>query len=78
MVLLAIFDAKCQFLLVDFETSGRISDGGVLQNTSLFEKLVNENFPQPDDVSDKFKDVPHVFVADDAFPLTTDILKPFR
>lgn len=43
-------------------------------------KLVNENLhiPQPDDVSDNFKNVPYVFVADDAFPLRTNILKPFR
>lgn len=80
MVLLAIVDAKYRFLLVDFGTNGRISDGGVLQNTSFFEKLVNEDLhiPQPDDVTDDFKNVPYVFVADDAFPLRTNILKPFR
>lgn len=80
MVLLAIVDANYRFLLVDFGTNGRISDGGVLQNTSFYEKLVNENLhiPQPDDVSENFKNMPYVFVADDAFPLTTNILKPFR
>lgn len=80
MVLLAIVDAKYRFLLVDFGTNGRISDGGVLQNTCFFEKLVKENLhiPQPDDVNENFKNVPYVFVADDAFPLRTDILKPFR
>lgn len=60
MVLLAIVDAKYQFLLADFRTNGRIFDGGVLQNTSFFEKLVNENFPYPDNVSDRFKDVPRL------------------
>ncbi|CAH2013981.1 unnamed protein product [Acanthoscelides obtectus] len=80
MVLLAIVDAKYRFLLADFGTNGRISDGGVLQNTTFFEKLVNEdlNIPQPDDICDNFQNVPYVFVADDAFPLRTDILKPFR
>lgn len=80
MVLLAIVDAKYQFLLVGFGNNGQISDGGVLQNTSFFEKLVNEtlHIPQPDDVSDNFKHVPYVFVADDAFPLRTNIMKPFR
>ncbi|XP_045121644.1 uncharacterized protein LOC123510495 [Portunus trituberculatus] len=80
MVLLAIVDAKYQFLQVDFRTNGRISDCGVLQNTSFFEKLVNENLhiSQPDDVSDNLKNVPYVFFADDAFPLRTNILKPFR
>lgn len=80
MVLLAIVDANYKFLLVDFGTNGRISDGGVLQNTTFFERLVNEDLhiPPPEDVTDNFKQVPYVFVADDAFPLRTDILKPFK
>lgn len=36
MVLLAIVDAQYQFILCDFGTNGRISDGGVLQNTVFF------------------------------------------
>lgn len=36
------------------------------------------NIPQPSDVSQNFTNVPYVFVADDAFPLRRDILKPFR
>nr|CAI5826506.1 unnamed protein product [Callosobruchus analis] len=42
MVLMAIVDAKYRFLLADFGTNGRISDGGVLQNTKFFEKLQNK------------------------------------
>ncbi|CAH1967324.1 unnamed protein product [Acanthoscelides obtectus] len=80
MVLLAIVDANYRFLLVDFGTNGRVSDGGVLQNTRIYEKLVEKNLhiPPPDDVTENFKNVPYVFVTDDAFPLTTEILKPFR
>lgn len=80
MVFLAIVDANYRFLLVDFGTNGRISDGGVLQNTRFYEKLVEKklHIPQLDDVSENFQNVPYVFVADDAFPLTTEILKPFR
>lgn len=39
MVLFAIVDANYRFLLVDFGTNGRVSDGGVLQNTKFYEKL---------------------------------------
>lgn len=80
MVLLAIVDAEYRFLLVDFGTNGRISDGGVLQNTTFYEKLKNDSLhiPPPDDVCDNFTYVPYAFVADDAFPLRVDILKPFR
>lgn len=80
MLLLAIVDANYRFLLVDFGTNRRVSDGGVLQNTRFYEKLSEKNLhiPPPDDVTENFKNVPYVFVADDAFPLTTEILKPFR
>nr|CAI5841483.1 unnamed protein product [Callosobruchus analis] len=69
MVLMAIVDAKYRFLLADFGTNGRISDGGVLLNTKFFEKLQNKTLKLP---------TTYVFVADDAFPLRVDMLKPFR
>ena len=80
MVLFAIVDANYRFLLVDFGTNGRVSDGGVLQNTKFYEKLQIDDLklPKPCSVTENFKDVPYVFVADDAFPLTINIMKPFR
>lgn len=80
MVLLALVDARYRFLLADFGTNGRVSDGGVLQKTTFFLKLQNEDLkiPEPSDISENFKNVPYVIVADDAFPLRTDMLKPFR
>uniref|UniRef100_A0A8D8TCT4 DDE Tnp4 domain-containing protein n=1 Tax=Cacopsylla melanoneura TaxID=428564 RepID=A0A8D8TCT4_9HEMI len=80
MVLLAIVDANYRFLLVDFGTNGRVSDGGVLQNTRFYEKLEETSLriPEPDNVTEKFNNVPYVFVADDAFPLSNEILKPYR
>lgn len=80
MVLFAIVDANYRFLLVDFGTNGRVSDGGVLQNTKFYEKLQIDDLklPKPCSVTENFKDAPYVFVADDAFPLTMNIIKPFR
>lgn len=80
MVLLGLVNAKYEFMLVDFGTNGRISDGGVLQNTIFFEKLKNEelNIPCADNIGGSSKKFPYVFVCDDAFPLRTDMLKSFR
>jgi len=80
MVLLAIVDAQYKFILCDFGTNGRISDGGVLRNTVFFDKLEHNklNIPADEIVRNSNKSLPYVFVADDAFPLRTDMIKPFR
>nr|CAI5841486.1 unnamed protein product [Callosobruchus analis] len=80
MVLMAIVDAKYRFLLADFGTNGRISDGGVLLNTKFFEKLQNKTLklPTSETLKNSTRCLPYVFVADDAFPLRVDMLKPFR
>lgn len=80
LVLMAIVDANYQFLLCDFGTNGRISDGGVLQNTEFYEKLQNNDLkiPLAESVGNISRSLPYVFVADDAFPLRCDMIKPFR
>lgn len=80
MVLLAIADAKYRLVLFDFGTNGRVSDGGVLQNTDFFRKLQDNslNIPRETEVTNSSRKLPYVFVADDAFPLRTDMLKPYR
>lgn len=68
MILLASVDANYCFRYVDVGTNGRANDAAVFAKSSLNDAL-QENilqFPQNG-----------VFVADDAFPLTTKILKPF-
>jgi len=44
IVLLAIVNANYEFLLADVGTNGRISDGGVIRNTEVYE-LLNKNTP---------------------------------
>lgn len=43
-------------------------------------KLLEENklrLPTPDNLSDREKKVPYVFIPDDAFPLRENIMKPY-
>lgn len=56
-VLMAIVNAKYQFMYIDVGMNGRHSDGGVLQNTVFFEKLENEelNIPSSETLSNKQK-----------------------
>lgn len=80
MVLLAIADANYRFIIFDFGTNGRVSDGGVLQNTSFYRRLQNNSMfiPRETEVKSSSRTLPYVFVADDAFPLRTDMLKPYK
>lgn len=80
MVLMAIVDSNYEFLLLDFGTNGRIYDGGVLQNTKFFEMLQDNKMelPEAEVVKNSSTSLLYVFVADDAFPLRVDMIKPFR
>nr|CAI5817998.1 unnamed protein product [Callosobruchus analis] len=67
MVLLAVVDARYQFIMCDFGVNGRISDGGCFKYHILYESVKKSS-----------KILPYVFVADDAFALRIDTMKPFR
>ena len=80
IVLMAVCDADYKFLLVDIGDGGRQSDGGVFSIGNLGH-AINENLlnlPQPrlfvGNDKDKF---PFVFVGDEAFPLKTNLVKPY-
>lgn len=79
IVLFALVDADYNFLYADIGCQGRISDGGVFRNTTLFKKLEENslNLPNPDVLPGGHNRIPYVFVADEAFPLKDNILKPY-
>lgn len=76
---MALVDAHYCFLYADVGCQGRISDGGVYKNTSLYQKIVSNELPLPPDAPLRGRrlPMPYVLVADDAFPLTNRLLKPF-
>lgn len=79
IVLLAIANANYEFIYCDVGTNGRVSDGGVINNTDFYDKLVNNtlNIPMKDPRGDLALELPYVFVGDDAFAMRPDVLKPF-
>ncbi|CAH2013930.1 unnamed protein product [Acanthoscelides obtectus] len=79
IVLFAVVDAQYRFLYVHVGCQGRISDGGVFRHTSFGKRLMNKtlNLPQPENLPQRQTQQPYVFVADDAFPLTENICKPY-
>lgn len=79
VVLMAVVDANYRFLYVNVGAQKRISDAGVF-NECEFAKAMDRNdlhFPQPTTLPGSDIVMPYVLVADEAFPLRLNIMKPF-
>ena len=77
-LLVSIANANYAFLYCDIATNGRVSDGGVMDSTKLYEKLFHEelNLPLARKTDNSTSYLPYVFVGDEAFALRKDLLKP--
>ena len=78
IVLLAIVDSDYKLLFVDIGCNGKISDGGLFKNCTIYEHLENNslNIPPPDKLPGSESISPYVIVADDAFLLSKYLQKP--
>lgn len=79
IVLLAMPDAKYKILYCNVGINGRVSDGGVFRESGLSKALLNNslNLPLNKALPGRMEKVPYVIIADDAFPLSYRIMKPF-
>lgn len=76
IVLMAIANANYEFLYVNVGTNGRISDGGVIENTDFYRKLKARALSLPKE--NPANGLPYVFISDEAFALRGDCLKPYN
>lgn len=76
---MAVVDASYKFIYIDVGCNGRISDGGVFSNCSLYNGLTQNTIclPDPRPLPGRDMPVPYCFVADDAFAMKSYILKPY-
>lgn len=79
IVLLALADANCLFTIVDIGAEGRRSDGGIFHDSELKKQLENNylNLPKAKSISENGPKLPYVIVGDEAFPLTSYMLRPY-
>lgn len=79
IVLMALCDANYRFIYIDVGCNGRISDGGVFNKCSFAQAMNCKKLNLPPDIPlpGREKPVPFVVVADDAFAMRTNVMKPF-
>ena len=81
VVLLAVVDASYKFRVIDVGARGRSSDGGTLNNSAfgraLFTGALQLPAPKPLPDAEDQTPRPYVFVADEAFPLKENIMRPY-
>lgn len=76
----AVADAKCRFLFIDVGGYGRQHDAGVYYHSNICDFIENdENFPPHQFIEGNVIEpaMPFTFLADDAYPLRTRIMKPY-
>ena len=75
---MALVDADYRFLYVNVGANGRVSDGGVFSGCTLYDGLINAtlNIPEPEPLPGTNMNSQFVIVADEAFPLRNDLMKP--
>lgn len=76
---MAISDAKYRFSVVDIGGEGRQSDGGIFRNSDIGRHFEEDHFmlPNAKPIEINGPALPYVLLADEAFPLTTYMMRPY-
>uniref|UniRef100_A0A8C5MRY0 DDE Tnp4 domain-containing protein n=4 Tax=Leptobrachium leishanense TaxID=445787 RepID=A0A8C5MRY0_9ANUR len=77
--LLAVADANYNFVYVDVGSYGKDSDSTLFRNSTLWNEIEggNLNIPRPAPLPGSDVSVPYAFVGDEAFGLSTHLLRPY-
>lgn len=80
IVLMAVADSQYRFIFVDVGSYGKDSDSTIFQNCSLWQALLNSTLGLPEEEclpGTTNPKIPYFFVADEAFGLHKNLLRPF-
>lgn len=79
MVLLATVDADYKFTTIDVGAMGRFSDGSLFSSSALGKQIMEQtlDLPAPAPLHTIADQEPYVFVGDEAFPLSDNIMRPY-
>ncbi|XP_047525993.1 protein ALP1-like [Pieris napi] len=76
MVLMALVDSNYEFIFVDVGKNGRMSDGGVIEYTTFYNKLLRGQLNLPER-SENDHYLNYVFIGDEGFALNENLLTPY-
>lgn len=79
VVLMAVVDANYKFIYANVGAQGRVSDAGLFGQSDLRTAMDRGllNVPCPEPLPDTNLTMPYAFIGDEAFPLRTDLVKPY-
>ena len=78
VILMACVDADYKFTMIDVGQSGANNDAGVFRNSSFGQNILEDDIDCPEPVMlETGQQSPFVFVGDEAFPLKTNLMRPF-
>lgn len=79
LVLMALVDANYKFISVDVGSMGRFSDANIFTSSVLAKKMNRQSLqiPPPEFLPVFEQPLPYVFVADEAFPLSENLMRPY-
>ncbi|KAL4083272.1 hypothetical protein QTP88_028602 [Uroleucon formosanum] len=79
IVLMAASDSNYNVIWANVGSQGRISDGGVFDNMKFKHLMTSGQLKLPDSrpLRGRSTPIPYVFIADDAFPISHNIMKPY-
>lgn len=80
ILLFAIIDANGKFMFIDVRSKGRIYDRAIFQDSPFYEELINGtlNIPQPSQLPAQDGETSFVFVGDDTFETSHNLLRSFN
>lgn len=80
VVLLALVDCEYKFLVIDVGGYGKQSDGGTFMSSSLYKALHDGTIvlPPSEELPGTTLRAPYVMLADEAFPLLTNLMTPYK
>ncbi|KAM5163735.1 uncharacterized protein ACMZJ9_006361 isoform 1-T2 [Mantella aurantiaca] len=76
IIIMAIINANCEFIMVDVGKNGKFSDGAVIEQTQFYEKMKENQLKLPENSETK-EGLNFAFVTDEAFALDDHILRPY-